>query len=131
MSKDLYLSDQRYILALKRIKALILDGEELVTLNSDTIGNKYLHCSWGLCSINLETWPDPEDHLWPNEFVKFKRIAPKYRKPSHMCPMDKRKESDGNGCFYTCSIFQSKSSKRPTREETVTRYNNMINSIID
>ena len=53
-------------------------------------------------------WPDPEMHLWPDQFIERGRIAPLYRQRHHLCPLDMRDEGTGNGCFYTCLVFQAR-----------------------
>jgi hypothetical protein len=81
-----------------------MSGLELRAVDSDTIGDKYTHCSWGMCSEDLEQWPDVEDHLFPEEFPE--RISPKYLGPGQKCPMDRRTGGEGWGCFYSCRVFQ-------------------------
>lgn len=129
MSDDLKMSDNRYLEALKRIRKSIADGCPLMFCNSDTIGDKHNECSWGLCSDDPQHWPDPEDHLWPDQFVKNGRVAPKYLKVHQPCPMDRRMQAgnlDINGCFWTCRIFRSKKNPKPTREQALALYDEAI-----
>lgn len=108
--KDIYMSDRHYRQALENLKGVIEKGQQLDKEDSDEVGNKYTTCSWGLCAENKEVWPTPEMHLWPDQFRKSGRIAPKYRKTHQLCPLDTR-ECDGdnfNGCFYTCLAFKRK-----------------------
>jgi hypothetical protein len=126
------LPHDRYVLALKRIRALIADGKVLDYEDSNTIGNKYNYCTWGLCSIDRATWPDAEDHMRPAEFIAHGRIAPRYLGDDQPCPLyDKalaqtRFGHSRNGCFWTCRIFEPGHKERPTREETLRLYDEQI-----
>jgi len=106
----LYLSNHGYLGALQRLIAHIEDGHRLISLDSDSLGDKFTTCSWGLCSESKEIWPDPDMHMWPGDFVKHGRIAPLYRRSRHSCPFDARGDmiQSMNGCFYACGIFQPK-----------------------
>lgn len=127
MSEDLNLSDERYLAALKRIRALIANGINLVAEDSDVMGDKFTHCTWGLCSDRKSHWPDPEDHLWPDQFVEHGRVAPKYRDTDKQeCPLCVPHEGSGfKGCFYRCRVFQRK-MKTPTREQALRLYDEAI-----
>lgn len=120
----------RYLAALERMQGFVSSGEELVYYDDTTPGNHELHCSWGLCSVRAEHWPDPADHLWPDQFAGHQRVAPLHRsaKDGHRCPMDRRDRaavaSDPNGCFYTCRFFQK--GKNPTRLEALDLYDQAI-----
>jgi hypothetical protein len=135
------LPHERYIAALERIKGQIESGLKLALDDSDEIGSKHTHASWGLCSGSAEQWPDAEDHLWPDQFKDEGRVAPLYRENYQFCPMDTRpfhtkppSEMDlAQGCFYTCRLFNpgnrpaGKGQPRdvfpsPTREEAVKLY---------
>ena len=120
--RDLYMSDDRYLAALKRIRGLIADGERLVAEDSDVTGDKWTHCSWGLCSMDKKAWPAPEDHLWPDQFEKHGRVAPKYRNEPHKCPMDRRENAGGSGCFYDCRVFKRRKDPRVDRETALRLY---------
>lgn len=116
----MFLPWKRYVAALKRIRDQIQQGSTLNYYDNTTIGAKETHCSWGLCSAKKKQWPDPEDHLWPDQFIKYSRVAPKYLQREQMCPFDTREEGIPLGCFYKCRIFQSKVP--PTREEALELY---------
>jgi hypothetical protein len=120
--RDLYLAQYRYRAALARQSARIGQGLPFDAVDDDTPGNKYTHASWGLCSREQAAWPDRNDHLWPDQFDEG-RVAPKYRKPEQRCPLDKRTNPDGNGCFYTCRIFKG---PRPDRQEAIRLYDEAI-----
>lgn len=116
-AENLYLSTEQYLSALKKLRDKIANGEELVDVDDDFPGNKDSWCSWGLCTNNPEVFPDPQSHLWPEEFAKQQRFAPKYRGPNQWCPLDSRirdgkphgeAESPGSGCFYRCMVFSPK-----------------------
>lgn len=132
------LSDDRYLAALKRIRAHIAAGSSFTSDDDDTIGNKHTECSWGLCSDRKEDWPDSEDHLWPDQFVKQGRVAPLYRKKHQLCPFDRRMTASPGtvssidmmqGCFYTCRIFRPKKDPRMTREQALALYDQAIERI--
>ena len=71
-------------------------GISLKLEDSETIGNKYTHANWGLCS----------------------RIADGQR-GERECPMDKDPSVRNSGCFYRCRLFQG---PRPTRKEAIQLY---------
>jgi hypothetical protein len=114
--KSMYLPQDRYIAALERQRARIEGGLELEYYDDTTIGAKETHCSWGLCSHDKEAWPDPEDHLWPGQFVEEGRVAPRYQVKGQLCPFDTdqnarghiRDVGDPQGCFYRCRFFQAR-----------------------
>lgn len=105
MTKELYLSKDRYVAALYRQRDRIISGEPFVAVDSDVRGDKWTHASWGLCSRDAGAWPDAEDHLWPEQYSEHGRVAPKYRGQAQPCPMQRK--GGGTGCFYSCRIFQS------------------------
>ena len=108
MGEDIKMTDQGYLDALIRLKTLIESGLPLDYEDSDTIGFKHTWCTWGLCSEVKEMWPEPEMHLWPDQFISRGRVAPLYRQRHHLCPLDIRAKGTGNGCFYTCMVFNSR-----------------------
>jgi len=121
----------RYQVALARLRRLIAEGLTLVFEDSTTIGDKYTHCSWGLCSRDVEAWPDAEDHMWPEQFRDKGRVAPKYIAQRQRCPWDQRAMDSVEGingmqigCFYSCRIFQRKPA--PTMDEALHRYDQAI-----
>lgn len=125
-NRDINMPDDRHLIALKRIRQQIADGLELNSVDSNDIGNKYTHCSWGLCSGNKEQWPDAEDHLWPHEFKTAGRVAPKYQKNHQHCPFDSNQSDEfRSGCFWTCMIFQGGLRDRNT---ALMRYDQIINA---
>lgn len=118
------MKDDRYLAALERIRTLIKLGMELEGYDDTTPGCKNNECTWGLCAETKRHWPDPQDYLWPDQP---NRIAPKYMRNHQACPMDKRENPDGNGCFYTCRFFQK--GKNPTRDEVLKLYDYRIAAI--
>lgn len=125
--KDLYMFQEQYIETLKRQLALIEGGMEPVSVDSDTMGAKETAFTWGLCSNRRETYPTQDLHLFPEDFESHGRIAPKYYRDDQPCPLDmrtdKQRETDGNGCYYTCGHFQAyKHPEKLTRETVVERY---------
>lgn len=128
----IYLPKERYVAALKRIRGLIQRGEKLVAHDDTTPGDKSTSCSWGLCSEEKHAWPDVEDHLFPDDFTKYGRVAPKYIRNGHPCPIDSRTakehKTDLNGCFHTCRVFQAK-GKRPSQEQVIEWYDLRISQL--
>ena len=108
-SRDM--TDKGYLEALLRLQALVLAGLPLEYEDSNCIGDKYTRCSWGLCSESKEMWPEPDMHLWPDDFINNGRIAPLHRSNHHLCPCDTRTVGGNNGCFWTCIIFSRKLRK--------------------
>lgn len=110
------LTDDQFLAALRRLKTIV-ETTELKSVDSNCPGDKYTECSWGLCSESKRLWPTPELHIWPYAFLNQGRVAP-ISLGKRLCPMDTRTEHDGQGCFYTCRIFQRK-HKTPSREEAL------------
>lgn len=121
MGDRLHLTDDRYLAALYRQRDRIIAGAEFKAVDSDTIGDKFTEASWGLCSDEREAWPDREDHLWPEQFDQG-RVAPKYRRNHHRCPMDRRQNPGANGCFSTCRIFKGGEINAGKRAEAIELY---------
>lgn len=105
-----YMSDEMYLAALLRLQSFTDPGRgyPLRCEDSNTPGDKYNWCTWGLCSDKWEMWPEPEMHIWPDQFKERGRIAPLYRESHQLCPCDIRDVSTGNGCFWTCIVFRYK-----------------------
>lgn len=124
---ELRMSQERYIEALKRQRDRIASGIGFEAVDSEVIGDKYTHASWGLCSIDKAAWPDKEDHLWPDLFETSGRIAPKYRNDNQPCPM--QKEGGRYGCFHSCRIFQTAEINANTREKAIDLYDEMLEKL--
>ena len=120
MVVNLYMSKNRYIAALKRIQDRIKSGTPLRHVEDITTGYKDQQCTWGLCVGDKESWPDAEDHLWPDRFLKSGLVAPLYLTATQKCPMDRRKleDTDQNGCFYTCRVFTPKKGDSRINKDT-------------
>ena len=130
MEKSLHMSDERYLLALKRIRKSIADGGQLTFGNSDSMCDKHNECSWGMCSNDPAHWPDAGDHLWPDLFEKEGRVATLYFKPHQVCPMDRRM-NNGNmdvsdGCFWNCRVFRAGKGQKVTREQALELFDQAI-----
>ena len=95
--------------------------------DSDVTGDKGNECSWGMCCREKSYWPDAQDHLWPNDFIKNSKIAPKYKDIGQHCPLDAEPPINGKpyGCFYRCLIFDKK-RKTPSRDEVLALYDATI-----
>lgn len=123
MARDIYLSDDRYIAALKRQRDRIAAGLEFWKFDSDEPGAKDTQASWGLCASDAETWPEDADRLFPTMPGRYEA---KYRNPPHKCPMDGRDGvQGGSGCFSRCAIFKRK-VRAEDREAAVARYDALI-----
>ena len=119
------LTVEQTLAVLQRILKAIRNGAPLTAEDSNEIGNKYTHSSWGLCSDNPDYWPTPELHTVPADFVDRGRVAP--LDPGISCPM--RTKGEGRtGCFYSCRIFQ-RHLKTPTREEAIDLYEKAIEQL--
>jgi len=141
--RKLDLTDKQFVELLKRQLKRIADGVKLDHVDSNQTGSKFTHCSWGLCSEDMETWPDPETWL----FEPFRNYAynedgelvdvprPKYRGDHQFCPFDRkdnRSAQDGSfGCFYRCRIFRPKGEKRPNRERAIELYQIRLREVTD
>jgi len=116
--KEHYLSHDRYIIALKRIREQIVNKSKLKYEDSDSIGDKYTTCSWGMCSMYKEQWPDKEDRI---RTFNSGLVDTKQQDTNQNCPMDSKQEGEVWGCFYRCRVFQNL-GKLPSREEAIRLY---------
>jgi hypothetical protein len=130
-TEDISMPQDRYIAAMKRLRALIEGGRQLTKEDSNTPGDKHTTCSWGLCADDAETWPDAEDHLWPDQFREHGRVAPKYLGNTQRCPMDRRAGQQTSalaavqGCFHTCRVFK-RQIRNGDRETVLRLYDEQI-----
>lgn len=141
MKSDLYLSDERFLAALERMRTRIAEGEKLGAEDLTAIGNKYTYCTWGMCTGDPEFWPK-EDRMFPDrepistdcrveygKVVPILRVSSKYQDRGQFCPFDRRPSAKApdyaqgspGGCFYRCMIFSPKGAK-PTREDAIKLY---------
>lgn len=128
----------RYIAALERQLARIEAGLELGLDDCNDTGYKHTSATWGLCSDEKAAWPDPQDHIWPEQFEKEGRVAPLDQHDGDHCPFDDIKRRSAVmrnstfGCFYSCMLFRpfdrrfASSQRRPSREEAVQLYKTRI-----
>jgi hypothetical protein len=118
VSRNIYLTDERYLAALKRFKQRIVDGRELEAWDDDSPGAKTTECTWGLCSEAPGDWERPVDMMWPRDK---QRHTPKYTEKHHLCPLDRRTQEEATltGCFYTCRIFKRERGQQPTTQAFV------------
>ncbi len=121
----MYLTDEQHLHMLKKVRDRIANGETMVLDDSDDIGNKHTHCSWGQCT----------DKGWEKEAL-FRKDTPllgsKYHDKGQICPFDKDQAGESvlspAGCYHRCKIFQNSRGNRPSREEALELYNITINS---
>ena len=118
MTSSYHLSHERYVAALQRLRAIVAGGAPLKFFDCTDLGAKDTQCSWGMCSRQPALWPDAQDHLWPDQFERHGRIAPKYRAAGQLCPMDRATTGPAEGCFYRCRVFKP-AGGRPTRAQTL------------
>jgi hypothetical protein len=70
----------RYVAAVERLRAFIAGGRALLLDDCNDTGHKHTECSWGLCAGDLESWPDVEDHLWPEKFPHYEAAEEEYQR---------------------------------------------------
>ena len=116
--KETHLTHDRYIIALKRIREQIKNGSKLKYKDSNVIGDKYITCSWGLCSMYKKQWPDKEDIL---RTYSDRRVETKQQDDEQNCPMDSNQTGEVLGCFYRCRVFQHRNNL-PLRDEALKLY---------
>lgn len=145
--RPIYFTPAEYLATLKRQRDLVArEGYEFFEYDDTTPGNKHTECSHGLCSRNPELWPDPEMHLWPEEFTLRTRIAPKYFAKGQFCPFDERAyyardgmahldvpmdaayltTIDTLGCFYHCLVFKHRIGGATLTDIAPKLYDNLI-----
>lgn len=126
-----YLSDARYRMALVRMRHRIATGLILSYEDSETIGEKGTKCSWGMCSEDVEQWPDAGDHLFPVVFMDRGRVSV-VRRADQPCPLEIAALSKpSEGCFYRCRVFQQHLGALPTRDAALRLYNSRIQAVGD
>ncbi len=129
------LPHDRYILALERNLARIENGTLLDLDDCNALGAKHTHASWGLCTDDLEVFPDAQDHSFPLAFLERDRRTPLSGAHGDTCPFDRQEvlkdgktvsgsaPGDTSGCFYRCMIFRPKKGQPvPSRAKAVELY---------
>lgn len=132
----MYLPNERYLVALERLRARIAEGRPLIAEDLRAPGAKTTDVNWGLCSKDPTLWKDKEDHLWPDEFEDHGRVAVKYQEGEQFCPFDSRVLAKGevdlgpNGCFHRCRVFHpakfNEDRGLPTRKRALELYDEKI-----
>jgi len=100
----LHMTKNDYAKVLRILRKKIDTGLSLSCVDSDTIGNKYTECSWGICMETPDNYPDESMRIRP-ELMAHNRVASKFPPEGFNCPLDKHPE-DRWGCFYRCRAFQ-------------------------
>ena len=118
------LPHDRYVAVLHRLRDAIANGRPLDAYDDTTPGCKSTSCSWGLCHDSAETWPDAQDHTFPVDFERYGRIS--HLSAPGKCPLDKRKDVGGSGCFWTCRVFQGKVGNGLTQKKALALYDDAI-----
>jgi hypothetical protein len=75
---ELYMSNERYLAALKRIRDIIASGVDVKAENSNAMGDKYSSCTWGLCDDGKSHWlysPLEIVHGWLRSILRTDSIA--------------------------------------------------------
>lgn len=140
MTDQYHLPSPRYVAALRRFRERIVKGDDLIMENSESHGNKFTECSWGLCCEEPEMWPR-KDWMWPDkEPIQVYRRARKDGKaleggertervtlrdlsPGDLCPFDRGSDGGSSwGCFYRCHVFSPEGEKLPDRERALELY---------
>jgi hypothetical protein len=98
MDKTYEATDQQYLDDLIRMRKEIADGIPYSFWDDDTIGDKDMHCSWGMAKCYDYGMKHP--------------LPYQYRGVDHKCPLDRRSndKTDMHGCFWTCRVFNPKNS---------------------
>lgn len=125
------LGEGRYQDALRRFRTHIADGAPLDLDDCNVTGMKHTSASWGLCSDDPAMWPDPEDHIFPVDFLRRKRVTERDMQGSQRCPMERelnrRQFNSSAGCFYRCDLFRPKrGASNVDQAEAVRRYDALI-----
>lgn len=94
--------------ALRRVRSRIAAGELLVRDPGSATDRPAT--SWGMCTADPGIWPDPDDHVFPADFERSRRVAPRDPPEGARCPMDLGEDDRGTpahwGCFHRCFLFQ-------------------------
>jgi hypothetical protein len=116
------LTVEQNVQVLKNLRQQILHTG-LVLDDSDVIGAKHTHCTWGMCTNSKKVWDRPEYHVWPHSFKTEDRIAP--LNIVIRCHFDRRQEGEHSGCYHECDIF-SPTKERPSSEEVIAMIDRLI-----
>ena len=121
------LPNDRFLLALTRLRKYV-ETVKFIPDDSDIVGFKHTHCSWGLCCDIKAVYPDKQDYIWPEEkeIDGLLNVLPPGKK--QLCPHDLRKKKDLNGCFFTCAYRKQleNNSTDVDRNEALNRIDNRI-----
>lgn len=124
---------------LQSLHNLVGNGKRLILDDSNEVGCKHTHCSWGMCTNSPDIYDDPRMHAFPKDFIDNERVTPLAPPRGHFCPFDDRArrhpqdDPDGTwGCFYRCRIFRPvKGISPPTREEALELIANALENAYD
>ena len=142
MSDNLHLTDKQYLDLMKHIRIDLNSIDKIFAEDSTEIGFKYTVSNVGLCAGVISrsgTWfkskyVNRETAIWPEEFDKIGKVkyenpqmfSRKYRGDNHRCPLDKRKNGGGCGCFYSCMLFNPKGHQHLTIQKIKDLYDKQI-----
>jgi hypothetical protein len=115
------MGEGRFQDALRRMRARIASSLELRAVDSTTPGDKYTHCSWGMCSLDANQWPTANEHIWPDDFDDRGRVARRNLPADARCPLSNPIKN--HGCFYGCAVF---THKLKDREKAIALYSAYI-----
>lgn len=122
---------KRFLLALKRLRKHV-EKTPFMADDCNMTGNKYTHCSWGMCCDVEAVYPDKQDYIWPEEKRRIGgHVEPLEPGKKMLCPHDLRKVKTLNGCFYTCAYNKEFKTGRgnPSRKEALKRIDDRIKQI--
>lgn len=150
-TKKFFMTDAQYLDQLQRMREKISSGEVLVLVNSDETGEQFTHCSWGLCTGDMDFWQEDE-LLHPEappkstghfeaqagEFsldVEMWFVTPKHRQHTHFCPFDRGSDGSASsawGCFDRCKVFHpgKNASLVLPREEAINTFDVCISNLL-
>ena len=129
------MTNEQYHAWLIHNRSRIWQGLPLEAWDDETIGNKDMYVSWGMCSDDMAAYPDPETWAYgpitkPNHLDPT-RIRVIDRGKDHHCPFDRRLVGDFkntneyNGCFWSCRIFE-KEIKKDDRDKAIEWFDKAI-----
>ena len=119
----LNLSDKMFLEALYKIKDIVNKKDFHPTSYScEETGYKETKTNCGMC--NQDELTTKENSLFPEQFPE--RRSLRYRKQNQQCPFDMRKESESNGCYYSCYVFMMFKYEKKNRGYDINRMKEMV-----
>lgn len=104
----MYWTNEQYSKNIATLKQLVAEGKKITGVDSNFSGDKYNHCSHGLCSEAFENDSTP------------------YKQQHHICPLDMRENPGPSGCFHDCLFF-----KGHRKSTSIYLYKNVLDNTKD